>query len=155
MPNASERPSLGSLKPRVGLPPARPPEVPKELVDKLLDPHQVEQAERELGQPGAGQGSAEPPPPVVNTPVNTSVNTPSFQPVTVTRLPVKPGERHERKPRSTTVTFRFPLSMADRLRQIAEYNNVSQTAILLEALELHLPSFPAPPENWERYPSRL
>jgi hypothetical protein len=36
------------------------------------------------------------------------------------------------------------------LRKISEYNNVSQTAILLEALELHLPSFPQPPAEWER-----
>jgi len=58
---------------------------------------------------------------------------------------VNPGGTRERRKKTTTVTFRFPLEMADRLRNIADYNGVSQTAILLEALELHLPAFNQPP----------
>jgi hypothetical protein len=72
-----------------------------------------------------------------------------FQAVTETRLPVKPGGMRERRKKTTTVTFRFPLEMVDRLRNIADYNGVSQTAILLEALELHLPAFKQPPADWE------
>ena len=150
MPGPDERPSLGSLKPRVGLPPVRPPQVPAQLADKLLDSRQVEEADRELnGEPEAHIPVEEPAAMPVKTFVNTPVNTMSFQAVTKTRLPVQPGAPKLRRPLSTTVTFRFPMSMAARLRKISEYNNVSQTAILLEALELHLPSFPQPPAGWE------
>lgn len=85
-----------------------------------------------------------------NTVANTAVKpTANGTAATKTKLAIQPGARRPRKPRSTTVTFRFPIDMADRLRRIANYNNVSQTAILLEALDIHLPSFPQPPENWE------
>ena len=146
-----------SLKKGVGLRPATPPTPPPALVREMIDPKLILPADLEL-EP-AGQESAPPSAksealttPVltsVNTPVNIVVKTPLFQAVTETRLPVKPGGMRERRKKTTTVTFRFPLEMVDRLRNIADYNGVSQTAILLEALELHLPAFKQPPADWE------
>jgi hypothetical protein len=134
-----------SLRKGVGLRPVPLPKAPTGIVTQLIDPALVPP---EYESEGQGSHPA-------NTTVHTPVNTPETaqpQPVAVsggTRLPVRPGERRKRKPTSITVTFRFPLDMSERLRRTADYNNVTQTAILLEALDLHLPSFPQPPDGWE------
>lgn len=58
-------------------------------------------------------------------------------------LPAKPGKR---KVLAKTATFRLPMELLEALRSVAEYNNLNQGDIVLEALCLHLQNFTWPPE---------
>lgn len=132
MSGSNERPSLTNL--RRSLPPARPVQPVPELEERLLDPQQVREAKQEL------------------KPESAIISTVAVQPVEVqqkaipstqTRLRIKPGRQ---KPLTRAVTYKLPVPLLDRLAQIADYNNVSMTEIVSEALERHLPNFPQPPE---------
>jgi hypothetical protein len=62
------------------------------------------------------------------------------------------GTQLKPKKKKFTVTFslRIEVKLLERLRSVADYNELDMTSIINEALERHLLNFPQPPPNYKR-----
>jgi hypothetical protein len=62
------------------------------------------------------------------------------------------GTQLKPKKKKFTVTFslRIEVKLLERLRSVADYNELDMTSIVNEALERHLLNFPQPPPNYKR-----
>lgn len=140
-----ERGSLSVVK--RALPAFAPAESTKELEDRLL----AGDARRPEAE---GQAAAAAPvrlpdeqtavPPAAVHPLDVLSRDPDstepFRPA-ATRLTPRPGKGKEPV---QMVTYRIPASLYDRLFRVAEYNNLTMTDIVVEAVERHLPNFALP-----------
>ena len=104
----------------------------RELEDRILGP-----AAAETGN--EAESSAIPP---VQLPVAESVASPVIQPVISPYTKLKP----KKKSQKITWSVKLDPELLERLRRVAEHNRLNMSDIVIEAVELHLPHFPQPPE---------
>ena len=115
-----------------------PPVIPMErLEDRMLSPASTADA-----------------PPAVPSTVQTEVMQPVPQTVLSTvQSDVLPETLRKRKAREplTAWTLKLPLSLHRELKQVAQFNDIGMTAIVIDALRQYLPEFPHPdPRKPER-----
>jgi len=108
-----------------------PPVIPMErLEDRMLSPATT--AEAPAAMPEAVQ------PEIVSSIPQTVLST-----VQSEILPETLRKRKAREP-LTAWTLKLPLSLHRELKQVAQYNDIGMTAIVIDALRQYLPEFPHP-----------
>ena len=66
------------------------------------------------------------------------------------QVPQRTSLLKKKKTYTTTFTLRMDLDLYRRLKDVADFNELQMTAIINEAIGLHLAAFEQPPPTWKR-----